>query len=370
MRDQPGAERDVIWSGRERLPRRTPGPRLLALLALVVLVVAVVAVYALHRRAGTRGPRGPGGPVQVIDVGHPLLGLRAGWELFGLGPGEVVRIQFARGRITRIAFPGLLSSGPVTLLAGPHQAIVRPLDYVPGYLVPDGRIARPLRGALSSGGVVLPGPRPGEFWMESGDGAHMSMLLVDSEGSRLGPAVPTPMSSGWPFPDGRGYLMVQRGAGVYDEGPGWRRFVTGGAVAAVGPARWLAVECPQGHCRYLVIDPASRSRYLLLAGRAPASRSVAPFAGAVSPGGQFAALAVYGRNGKPFLRLLDLVSCAVLLSVPVNPDTLGNAVWSPDGRWLFAVGPDGRLLAINPVTHAVQGLAVSLPPLSALAVRV
>jgi hypothetical protein len=367
MPDQPGAERDVIWSGRER-PRRPPGPRLLALLALVVLVVAVVAVHAVLRRGGARGPRGPRGPVQVTDVGHPLLGVRAGWELFGLGPGEVVRIQLARARITRTAFPGLLSSGPVTLLAGPHQVIVRPLDYVPGYLVPDDQTARPLRGALSSGGVVLPGPRPGEFWMESGDGAHMSMLLVGPDGNRLGPELLTPMSSGWPFPDGRGYLMVQRRAGVYDQGPGWRRFVTSGAVAAVGPARWLAVECPRGHCRYLVINPASRSRYLLLAGRAPAARSLAPFAGAVSPDGQFAALVVYGPDG-PSLQLLDLVSCAVLLSVPVNPDTLGNAVWSPDGRWLFAVGPDGRLFAINPVTQAVQGLGVSLPPLSALAIR-
>ena len=368
MPDQPGAGRDVIQSGRERPPRRPPRPRLLAPLVLVVLVVAVVAVVALHaatRRGATRGPRGP---VQVTDVGHSLLGVRAGWELFGLGPSEVVRIQLARARITRTAFPVLLSTGPVTLLAGPHQAIIRPLDYVPGYLVPDGRMARPLRGALSSGGVVLPGPRPGEFWMESGDGAHMSMLLVGPDGNRLGPAVPTLMSSGWPSPDGRGYLMVQRPAGIYDEGPGWRRFVTSGAIAAVGPGRWLAVECSQGHCRYLVINQASGSRHLL-AGPAPAARSVAPFAGAVSPDGQSAALIVYGRDDKPLLRLLDLVSGAALLSVPVNPDTPGNAVWSPDGRWLFAVSPDRRLLAINPATQAVQGLGVSLPPLSELAIR-
>ena len=176
------------------------------------------------------------------------------------------------------------------------------------------------------------------------------------------------MSNGWPCADGRGYLMVQRSGGVYDQGPGWRRLVTSGAVAAVGSARWLAVECPRGHCRYLVINPASRSRYLL-AGQPPASGSVAPFAGAVSPDGQFAALVVSGPYGKPVLRLLDLVACAMLLSVPVNPDTPGNAVWSPDGRWLFAVSPDGRLLAINPVTHAVQGLGVSLPPPTELAVR-
>src|SRR5258708_16250107 len=137
MPDQPGAERDVIWSGRERLPRRPPGPRLLTLLALVVAVVAMVAVVAVHavpRRGGAPGPGGPRGPVQVTDAGLPLLGVRAGWELFGLGPGEAVRIQLARARITRTPFPGLQSSGPVTPPAAPHQVIVRPLDYVPGYL--------------------------------------------------------------------------------------------------------------------------------------------------------------------------------------------------------------------------------------------
>src|SRR5258708_8731036 len=110
MPDRPGAERDVIQSGRERLPRRMPGPRLLALLALVVVVVVVVAVYAVTGRGGARGPRGPRGPVQVTSVGHPLLGVRAGWELFGLGPRQVVRIPLARARITRTAVPGLLST--------------------------------------------------------------------------------------------------------------------------------------------------------------------------------------------------------------------------------------------------------------------
>src|SRR5258708_24378175 len=108
--------------------------------------------------------------------------------------------------------------------------------------------------------------------MESGDGAHMSMLLVGPEGNRLGPAVLTPMLSGWPFPDGRGHLMVQRRAGVYDEGPGWRR--------------------------YLVINPASRSRHLL-AGQAPAPRLVAPFAGGGSPGGPVDARLGSSRGSQP-----------------------------------------------------------------------
>src|SRR5258707_15641720 len=104
MPDQPGAGRDVIQSGRKRLPRRTPSPQLLALLALVELVVAVVTVHAVTRRGGTRGPRGP---VQGTGVGHRLLGGRAGWELFGIGPSQGVRIPRARARRTPTPFPGL-----------------------------------------------------------------------------------------------------------------------------------------------------------------------------------------------------------------------------------------------------------------------
>src|SRR5260370_5748912 len=77
MPDQPGAGRDVIQSGRERSPHRTPSPQLLALLALVELVVAVVTVHAVTRRGGARGPRRP---LQRTRVGALLVGGKAGWE--------------------------------------------------------------------------------------------------------------------------------------------------------------------------------------------------------------------------------------------------------------------------------------------------
>ena len=86
---------------------------------------------------------GPAVPAQVEDrLAGPVageLGLGAvRVEDPQLGPDGVVRIELARGRITRTAVPPVDSSGPISFLAGPGSAIVRPLDAVAGYAVPDG----------------------------------------------------------------------------------------------------------------------------------------------------------------------------------------------------------------------------------------
>ena len=110
--------------------------------------------------------------------------MRASWELFGYGDGRVVRIQFASGRITQTAVP-VRSGGPVSLVVGPHEAIISRLDYLPAYLVPDGRPARPLSGVLGTGGIVIPGPQPGTAWVEAGPAAT-SMPLVRMDGTETG----------------------------------------------------------------------------------------------------------------------------------------------------------------------------------------
>jgi hypothetical protein len=90
----------------------------------------------------------------------------------------------------------------------------------------------------------------------------------------------------------------------------------------------------------------------------------------VSPDGRFAALIGYSRHGRAFLRLLDLATRAGLpVSLPLSLTGPGSIAWSPDSRWLFAVNPAGRLFAVDPETPRVQGLGVSLPPLSELAIR-
>ncbi len=110
----------------------------------------------------------PPPPVKVTDVGHPLLGVTADWQLFGLSADSVVAIRLNAGQITRTFLPQQEGSGPVSFIVGPRQAIVRPLDNVPGYLVPDGRPARQLTGMLASGSLLLPGPDPAQEWVVSG----------------------------------------------------------------------------------------------------------------------------------------------------------------------------------------------------------
>ncbi len=212
--------------------------------ALMVAIIGVAAVLAAGWLA--RHGRKPGpvrAPVAVSETGHRLLGVTAGWQIFAYGPNQVLRIQPARGRITRTAVPPLQSSGPVFFVAGPGQVIIRPLDFVPGYLVADGRPPRILFGALSNGGIAIQGPQPGKVWWQAGNGSG-SMSLVWLDGRTTGVSMPLPAGVWVTTSDGRGDVLASSETGVlYDVSPGgFRRFA--GTLAAVGPTRWLIVDCP------------------------------------------------------------------------------------------------------------------------------
>ena len=351
---------------------------------MTVLVIAgiaagIVVTVARGKKppaAAARPAPAAAAPVTVTRLGHALLGERADWDLFALGGsgsalgGDVlVRIQLAAGRITRTAVSPMLSGGPVSFLAGPDNVIIRPLDLVPGYLVPDGQPARNLRAALSHGGMVFPGPRPGQLWAQPAAGRRTRLSLVGPTGRRLGPTIRVPAGGYWPIAaDGRGYLLIHwRGAG-YDARPGGRRRVTVGTVAAVGPTSLLAVECRHRHrCADIVIDPATGARRLLARRRIDLT-----VPGVISPDGSTAALFLAGHAGRITLHLLSLNSGADR-AVPVNADrhslSSGSLAWSPDSQWLFAAAAHGKLLAVSVSTGRARGLGAALPPVSQLAVR-
>lgn len=359
---------EVLQFGSSR-QRRWRRPRWLAPVVML-LIAAGVAVVVVVTAAPEKKHSAAHGPVTVTSVGHPLLGVRAGWELFGLGSGEVVRIQLAAGRITRTTVPPLQSTGPVTFLTGPHQVIIRPLDFVPGYLIPDGQPAQALRAALSHGGTVLPGPRPGQVWVQDVSRQHPLMSLVGQDGSKLAAAIPIPASGRWPvISDGRGYLLIHRAGRVYDARPAARHLITSGAVAAVGPTRWLTVACRRRrHCLDVVIDSVTGARRVLAG---PRLSTIAP-AGAISPDGSTAALFRVRAGGQTTVHLLSLAS-GTDHAIPVHLDQesfdLGAVAWSPDSQWLFVVTADGRIAAVSARTGRVRGLGVALPPVSQLAVR-
>ncbi len=59
------------------------------------------------------------------------------------------------------------------------------------------------------------------------------------------------------------------------------------------------------------------------------------------------------------------------LAVPLDEASLGaqTLAWSPDGRWLFVVAADGKVLAVQAGTGQVSGLGIALPPISQVAIR-
>lgn len=312
-------------------------------------------------------------PVTITEVGHPLLGATGGWELLGRGDGVVVRIQLSLGRITRTSVPALLSTGPVSFIARDGWALVRPLDFVAGYLLSDGKPASVLSGVLSQTGPAFPGPDPVHVWVPTNGSGPDRMILAGPDGRSTGVTIPVPAGTS-PLnasPDGTGYLLFLGLGGVYDARPDRTRRVTTGAVLAVGPTRWLTAECDdQDHCASVVIDRASGARRVL---NTPVGDvNVQP--GVISPDGTSAARMV--RFPSSAVEIIDLTTGtehALALRIDQSAVDDGQSLaWSPDSRWLFATDANGHLNAVDAHTGHITDFAdlgTSLPNLSQLALR-
>jgi hypothetical protein len=257
----------------------------------------------------------------------------------------------------------------VSFVVGPDEVIIRPFDFVAGYVVPDGERPRGLPGLLNQGGPVTPGPDLGQVWTETGTD-HPALSLVGLDGRPRGVAVPLAANGPPPITatsDGTGGVLLTGDGGVYDVRPGGMRRV-GEQLTAVGSGRWLAVTCPHGHgCANVLINTASGTQRML---PGPPVRSSTWPPGVISPDGSAAAVPVTGP-GATRLYLVNLHS-GVSHAAPVQlaqeyPG--GILAWSPDSRWLFAVTADGKLLAINARTQHVASFGLGLPSLSQIAIR-
>lgn len=313
-------------------------------------------------------------PPSTVDVGHPILGVTAAWELFGRGPDSLVRIELAKGRLTRTAVPGVGSSGPISFVVGPDRAIVRPLDFVRGFAVRDGHNATDLAGALSRGGPVIPGPDTSHIWADTNPGGNTdAMALIDWDG-RATPThvtIPRNWSAVGATSDGAGHvLLMSSDGGTYLASPGRPQLVTNGTLLAVGPTGYLVSECDAaGKCRTAVIDRATGKRRTL-------AKPITPYGGTVgmiSPDGRTAAVIDVAQAGSTAARL----SLVNLLSGVEHPTPAGigtptrhsGMVWSPDSRWLFVATAAGTVAVINPSTGHVADLGLRLPFIEQLAIR-
>ena len=93
-------------SGRSAGRRWVPRALLAGLVLAAVAVVAVRGAGHQAQRAARAPASAPAPPMHVTIVGHSLLGVTAGWELFARGPDDLLRIQLAQGRITQMAATG------------------------------------------------------------------------------------------------------------------------------------------------------------------------------------------------------------------------------------------------------------------------
>ncbi|RLK24662.1 hypothetical protein DER29_2583 [Micromonospora sp. M71_S20] len=315
----------------------------------------------------TPGLATTGAPPAVTEVGRPLLGITGGWQLYGRGPDAVVRIEFARGRVSITPVRALRSTGPVSFLLSPDGVVIRPVDAVEGYRVPDGRPSTETTNDLDRSGAMLPGPDPESVWVSDGDGVRPRMLLARFDGRATGVEIVLPAGvSSFAQPDGAGYPAITATGGVYTIRPDGVRRITMGDLVAVGPRHWLARECDERlRCAGVLISHPGGARRAV-----PLPAEITAFdRGAISGDGRMAALVAMNATGAPRVHLLDLGSGVVrVLGLPVEASP-GSVVWSPDGKWLFVTGLDGQLAAVDAATGRSRDLGVRLPQVSQLVVR-
>jgi hypothetical protein len=308
-------------------------------------------------------------PTVVTLVGHPLLGVTAGWELFARTQQAVVRVQLAAGTVSITEIPQLNSGSEVYFLLGPHSAIVRPTDFVPGYAVPDGGRPQLLSGALADGSILTPGPAPGTFWHSIGPFAGPSHLqLVDGAGRYLGQQLDIPVTLNQNVvSDGSGYVIVSGLGGSYDLRPGSLRRITTGQVVAVGPTSWIAEECDDSDtCTDVTVDSRTWQRQVI--GPTTDVPSFTP--GLVSADGARAILTTAAATTLQ-LTVLDVATGARQMITDL-PDTRYDdevIALSPDGQFLFVVGSSGALSVFDMSTMTVVPLGVRLPPVMQVAIR-
>jgi hypothetical protein len=325
----------------------------------------------------------PTTPVTATTSGeYSLPGQR--WELVGFqwsgaagGGSAVVRYRPDTGELITTPIPPLSSSGPFSFVATGNAAIIRPMDFVNGYVIPDGRPAAVAAGPLLSGGgqPILPSADPNLVWVPTVDGTEISIVRTDSAGHAQGAALKPPASltsTGMLTPDGAGGVLFGAVGGVFDLRPGEARLVTHGAVLAAGPTGYLVYECDESaRCGAAVVDHATH-RHTPLHSDLPAAGFLGQIQGVISPNGRYAAIIDFSQG--PRLIVVDLRSGAW---TPVGDSLNSRAPMWGDASPVVAFTPDsGTLLmaaaggvdVVSPSSGEVLG-RLPLPPLAAMALR-
>lgn len=313
---------------------------------------------------------GPGPFTTTLSGGGSVpLPDSSGWQLVGFQQsGHVIRYEPATQELTSTDVPWGQGDGPLSVVFTGNALVVRPWDFVAGYLVVDGSRAVQLSGALATGTLVLPGRDANHVWALAED--RGSLKEVDANGKPTGTAIPIPdklQIPAWALtPDGAGYVLGAGLEGTYDLRPDGAQLVTHGLVRAAGPTGYLIEDCGNA-------DSGSRCRLAVL-GRgtttiAPVPGSGAPPQGVISPDGNYAAI---GNRGSQSVTLPDLTAGR---SITISGDGVGSfgtaqaskVAFSPDSRYLLVATAEG-VVPIDTYSMTARD-ALPIPGLYAVATR-
>lgn len=310
----------------------------------------------------------------------PILGAHTGTELIVLtrdsisqsGLASLVRISLDKGGVTRTRVP-LASTGPTFVVSGLRSVLIRPIDFVSAFVVPDGGVAQQAAAPFDTGtDWAYPGPRPGVAWLP--EAATGLPLVVDFafDGSEFTPnSVGTLNLQVW-GPDGTGQLVLTGVGGSYVTTDRGLTRITTGDVFAAGPNTWLARECDDHHlCRLVKVDRRSGTR-TPLAVLDWLANDAQPVAGVITADGESA---VIMQGSPPRPNVVDLITGSARSILPANVSAYLRPVWSFDSRFLFVVNDSGTVSVYDrknddtskPV--ALTELPIPLTNVAAIAVR-
>ena len=320
-------------------------------------------------------------PVRVTDVGHPLLDTSSDWTLFTYDQeGRLTKVEPAKGLVTvsdtdgsAVLTRGIRNFGSDGLISVPGTTFVgsSATNGQGRYLFEDGKPGRPVEGLLASAGQVFPGPHPGQWWVA--DPSRMpspafplrEAVLVGSDGRELGlrRAVPQAEVGQWSG-DGSGGLLYSTAGGVYRVDAEGARRLSSGSLLAVSNGRFLTVECDRTlRCGAELVEVGSGRR------RPLPELPTGIWQGELSPDGQMVLVTTLRDRGSPEYYLVDLRTGDSRLMDDTHTMWGAQVAFSPDHRYLFAIGSDGRLQAIDTTDGRSVAWGIDIWSIGAVAVR-
>ena len=359
-------------------------------LVLVLIIIAVAVAVYQHRSAALPPPsssasgqssstgtapdqRVPTSSVSRRELGRAALPDAAGYEIIGFGPAGLIRLRPDRGEVIETTVSSTVS-GQNSVVAGRSFVVAQALDDATRYVFPDGEPARRSTHALAGDTQILPGPVVDQIWVITQISPDEQPVArpVGADGVPTSGAIPVPYGTQAGFgiyADGTGFLVMNGIGGWYGFGPTGLRRITTGSLLAIGPTRWLTIDCDDAdRCRVTTIDRSTGGREVL-PGVIPTDVG---FPGLISPDGRWAVLSITGSPTDGSAVMIVDLTTGKRRTAELEADTSltpSQLVWSPDSRWLIALDSLRGLVGVDPSTGRATEVVGDLPSLTAITVR-